>query len=92
MEVESPLYTLRHVHHSAVWCIDGFSLPKLCVACATERLEDKGELGVHLRKILSEFQALLSVARDGGSSKLTEVLNRDQRVLEHFSGLLYGEL
>ena len=90
MEVESPLLTSRHVHHSAVWCIDGFSLPKLCIACATERLEDKRELGVHLRKILSEFQALLSVSRDGGSCKLSEVLNRDQRVMEHLCGLLYG--
>lgn len=91
MEGDCPLFTSRHTHHSAVWCIDGFSLPKLCVACATERLENKGELTVHVKKILSEFQALLSAASGGGGRSLTLVLNGDQRVLEHICGLLFGK-
>ena len=92
LEGDCPLFTSRHVHHSAVWCIQGFSLPKLCVACATERLEGKGELSVHIKKVLSEFQALLSVAiNDSGSCRLSDVLNRDKRVLEHLCGLLFGE-
>ena len=92
MEDECPLFTSRHGHHSAVWCIEGFFLPKLCVACATERLEGKEELGVHTSKVLSEFKALLSVAGDDSSCRLIQVLHEDQRVLEHLCGLLFGEL
>lgn len=89
---DSPLLTSRHVHHSAVWTIEGFSLPIFCVACATERLEGKGELSVHVKKVLSEFQALLSVSsNEGGSCKLKEVLCGDQRVFEHLCGLLFGK-
>ena len=92
LEEDCPLFTPRHGHHSAVWCIEGFSLPKFCVACATERLEGKEELGVHVKKVLSEFRALLSVVGDGGRSRLCEVLCGDKRVLEHLCGLLFGEL
>ena len=88
---ECPLFTSRHAHHSAVWCIDGFSLPKLCVACAIERLETKDELQVHVKKVLSEFQALLSVSESNGSGcRLCVVLTRERRVLEHLCGLLFG--
>ena len=51
-----------------MWCIEGFSLPKLCVACATERLETKDELQIHVKKVLSEFQALLSASSEGDRS------------------------
>ena len=61
----------------------------MCVACTTERLEDKGE---HVKKVLSEFQALLSVAvNDSGTCRLSDVLNGDKRVLEHLCGLLFGK-
>ena len=88
---DCPLFTSRHAHHSAVWCIDGFSLPKLCVACAIERLETKDELQVHVKKVLSEFQALLRVSDSNGSGcRLCVVLTRERRVLEHLCGLLFG--
>ena len=91
---ECPLFTTRHAHHSAVWCVEGFSLPKLCVACATERLEARDELLVHVKKILTEFQALLNVSSDSNRSscRLCGVLTRDRRVLEHLCGLLFGML
>lgn len=94
LDVECPLFTARHAHHSAVWCIEGFSLPKLCVACATERLEAKDELQVHVKKVLSEFQALLSVFDEGerGGCRLCGVLTRDRRVLDHLCRLLFGTL
>ena len=89
---DCPLFTSRHAHHSAAWSIEGFSLPLFCVACATERLEGKGELSVHVRKVLSEFQALLNTSGgEGGGCRLTEVLCGEQRVLEHLCGLLFGE-
>ena len=47
-EEQCPLFKARHAHHSAVWTVPGFSVPQLCVACATERLESKGELAVHM--------------------------------------------
>ena len=92
LDRECLLFTSRHAHHSAVWCIEGFSLPKLCVACATERLEAKDELQIHDKKVLSEFQALLSVTSEGDKSgcRLCGVLTRDRRVLEHLCGLLFG--
>ena len=75
-----------------MWYIEGFSLPKLCVACATERLEAKDELQIHVKKVLSEFQALLSASSKGDRSgcRLCGVLTRDRRVLEHLCGLLFG--
>ena len=60
------------------------------MACATERLEAKDELQLHVKKVLSEFQALLSVSSDSGGCRLTNVLNRERRVLEHLCGLLFG--
>ena len=90
LDRECPLFTTRHAHHSALWCIEGFSLPKLCVACATERLEAKDELQVHVKKVLSEFQALLSVSSNSGGCRLSTVLSRERRVLEHLCGLLFG--
>ena len=62
------------------------------MACATERLEAKDELQVHVKKVLSEFQALLSVSGDSDRSgcRLCGVLTRDRRVLEHLCGLLFG--
>ena len=93
----SPLFTPRHSHHSAVWCIAGYSIPKLCIACATERLENysKGELNIHIKKILGEFQALLDScthARNPTEPTLLSVVSSDQRVVEHICGLLFGEV
>lgn len=84
---DCPLFTARHAHHSVVWCIPGVSLPTLCIACATERLENKGELGIHVKKVLGELQALL----DSSSGKLLEILNTDRRVTEHLCGLLFSK-
>ena len=89
------MFTARHSHHSAVWSVSGYSFPKLCIACATERLENisKGELSVHIKKILGEFQALLGAnahAYNGDAGLLT-VLSSDKRVLEHLCGLLFGK-
>ena len=94
--VSCPLLTARHAHHSAVWCVTGYSFPKLCIACATERLENhsKGELSIHIKKILGEFQALLSSAAHACNSSeqsFFSVLSTDSRVVEHLCGLLFGE-
>ena len=43
-----PIYTDRHSQHSAVWTIPGVTIPTLCIACATERLENEHELVVHV--------------------------------------------
>ena len=85
---ECPLFTSRHAHHSAVWTIPGFSVPKLCIACATERLEDKGELSVHLKKVLGELRALLGAS--GSTSSLLNTLSSDKRIIEHLCSLLFG--
>ena len=77
-----------HAHHSAVWTIPGFSIPRLCIACATERLETKGELTVHVKKVLNEFRALLG----SGDGELFQALSSDNRVLEHLCSLLFGML
>ena len=45
-----PLYTARHSQHSAVWTVPGFSMQRFCIACATERLENADELGVHVKE------------------------------------------
>lgn len=88
MEATScPLYTEHHAQHSAVWSVPGFSLPTLCIACIIERLEKKGELSLHTRKVLSEVQALLA---EGSQSKLFVVLKSDKRVLERLCGHLFG--
>ncbi|XP_064406867.1 meiosis inhibitor protein 1-like [Halichondria panicea] len=95
--VSCPLLTARHAHHSAVWCVTGYSFPKLCIACATERLENhsKGELNIHIKKILGEFQALLSStahACNSSEQSFFSVLSTDSRVVEHLCGLLFGLL
>lgn len=84
---ECPLFTSRHAHHSSAWTISGFSVPKLCIACTMERLENRGELSVHLRKVLGEFRGLLGAS---GSSSLLDTLSLDRRVLEHLCNLLFG--
>lgn len=83
------MFTELHSQHSTVWSVPGFSLPTLCVACVIERLEKKGELRLHTRKVLSEVQALLT---EGTQAKLLAVLKSDKRVLERFCGHLFGEL
>ena len=88
MDASSPLFTELHSQHSAVWSVPGFSLPTLCVACVIERLEKKGELRLHTRKVLSEIQALLT---EGAQAKLLAVLKSDKRVLERLCGHLFGE-
>lgn len=86
---ECPLFTSRHAHHSSAWTISGFSVPKLCIACTIERLENRGELSVHLKKVLGEFRGLLG-ASSGSSSSLLDTLSSDRRVLEHLCNLLFG--
>lgn len=88
METSCPLFTELHSQHSAVWSVPGFSLPTLCVACVIERLERKGELRLHVRKVLSEIQALLA---EGAQAKLLAVLKSDKRVLERLCGHLFGK-
>ena len=87
---ECPLFTSRHAHHSSAWTISGFSVPKLCIACTIERLENRGELSVHLKKVLGEFRGLLG-ASSGSSSSLLDTLSSDRRVLEHLCNLLFGK-
>ena len=88
---ECPLFTSRHAHHSSAWTISGFSVPKLCIACTIERLENRGELSVHLKKVLGEFRGLLGACGGGSSSSsLLDTLSSDRRVLEHLCNLLFG--
>ena len=82
-----PLFTENHGQHSSVWSVPGFSLPVLCVACLVERLERKGELSVHMKKVLGEVQGLLA---EGSQSRLLSVLKSDKRVLEKLCGHLFG--
>ena len=84
---ECPLFTSRHAHHSSAWTISGFSVPKLCIACTMERLENRGELSVHLKKVLGEFRGLLGAS---SSSSLLDTLSSDRRVLGHLCNLLFG--
>ena len=83
----SPLFTEQHGKHSSVWIISGFTLPVFCVACVTERLEDKRELNLHFKKILSELKALMS---PGKGCEILVVLKSDKRVFERLCGCLFG--
>ena len=58
----------------------GWTFPKLCIACATERLENhsKGELNIHIKNILGEFQALLSSTAHVCNSSEQSVLSTDR--------------
>lgn len=85
--MDCPLFTAKHAHHSAVWTIPGFSVPQLCVACATERLESREELAVHVKRVLAEFRALLRTS----NSAFFQTLSSDKRVLEHVCNLLFGK-
>ncbi len=89
-----PMFTVRHTRHSAVWSVTGYSFPKLCIACAIERLENhsKGELSIHIKKILGEFHALLSSSAHACSPSFFSVLSTDSRLVEHLCGLLFGEI
>jgi len=82
-----PLFTERHGRHSSAWCIAGFTLPSFCVACVVERLEEKKELSVNLKKIISETNSLLSPRKN----ELLMVLKSDKRVLERLSASLYSK-
>ena len=85
---ECPLFTSRHAHHSSAWTISGFSVPKLCIACTMERLENRGELSVHLKKVLGEFPWPA-----GSQQQQQQPLRHtliDRRVLEHLCNLLFG--
>ena len=84
-----PLFTDQHGQHSTVWSVPGFTLPTLCIACVIERLETKGELKLHIRKVLTELKALLSEGKD---CELLTVLKSDKRVLERLCGHLFGKL
>ena len=84
--MQCPLFTERHAHHSSVWTIPGFSMPQLCLACATERLEDRSGVPLHCRRVLSEFQALLTT----NCNSLVCAFSSDKRVLDHFSSVVFG--
>lgn len=86
MATHCPMFTERHIHHSAVWLIEGFSVSSFCLACATERLEHKSIVPLHCRQVLNEFQALLSAQ----NKPLIHILSSDRRVLDHFSTLVFG--
>lgn len=85
-KTQFPLFTQRHVHHSSVWTLKGFTVPTLCLACATERLEDKAELSLHHRRVLGELQGLLA----NKDSCLIHMLSSDRRVLDHLSTTVFG--
>ncbi|CAI8053235.1 Meiosis inhibitor protein 1, partial [Geodia barretti] len=87
-QTQFPLLTQRHVHHSSVWTLRGYSVPTLCLACATERLEDRADLSLHHRRVLGELQGLLT-AKD---SSLVRMLSSDRRVLDHLSTTVFGLL
>ena len=90
MEVEiCPLFTDQHGKHSAVWSITGFTLPVFCIACVAEKLEGKAELNLHLKKILSELNALMS---GGKHCELLTVLKSGKRVFERLCGCLFGKV
>lgn len=86
MAAHCPMFTERHIHHSAVWIIEGFSVSSFCLACATERLENKSEVHLHCRRVLNEFQALLTAQ----NKSLIHILSSDRRVLDHFSTVVFG--
>ena len=85
-QIQFPLFTQRHIHHSSVWTLRGYSVPTLCLACATERLEDRADLSLHHRRVLGELQGLLT-AKD---SSLVRLLSSDRRVLDHMSTTVFG--
>ena len=84
-----PLYTARHSQHSAVWTVPGFSMQRFCIACATERLENADELGVHVKKVLNEFQTLLSATNEKGA--FVKTITSNARIIEHLSNVLFGQ-
>ena len=84
-----PLYTARHSQHSAVWTVPGFSIHRFCIACATERLENADELGVHVKKVLNEFQTLLSATNEKGA--FVKTITSNARTIEHLSNVLFGQ-
>lgn len=84
-----PLFTEHHELHSTVWSVPGCTLPILCLACITERLENRNELNIHIKMALTELKALLY---EGKNSKALSVLKSDSRVLERLCGNLFGRL
>ena len=84
-----PLYTARHSQHSAVWTVPGFSIHRFCIACATERLESADELRVHVKKVLNEFQALLSATNE--KRTFVKTITSNAKITEHLSNVLFGQ-
>ena len=64
-------------------------MPSVCVACATERLENRQELKIHKMKVLREFSLLLKSERQE-HGVLIKMLQSDRRVLEHLCGIILG--
>lgn len=87
-----PLFTSRHQQHSAAWTVPGFSMQWLCIACATERLENSEELTVHVKKVLQEFQALLSSGAGEQGRAFIKTISSDTRTTEHLSNVLFSQL
>ena len=84
-----PLYTARHSQHSAVWTVPGFSIHRFYIACATERLESADELGVHVKKVLNEFQALLSATNEKGT--FVKTITSNTKITEHLRACSVSE-
>ena len=84
------LFTDRHTQHGTEWTFVGVTIPKLCILCVIERLENKQELQlmVFVRKILDEFVALLN-SRDTG---LLNALSSSRIVMDHFCSSLIGKI
>lgn len=81
------LLTQQHTNHDKCWVVPGYSLPKLCIACAIFRLEKKGETEVCCKKILDELEAILC----SGNGQAFTTLRSDSRVLQHLANILFGE-
>ena len=81
------LFKDRHTQHGTEWTFAGVTIPKLCILCVIERLENKQEQ-VFVQKILVEFVALLN-SRDTG---LLNALSSSRIVMDRFCSSLLGKI
>lgn len=91
MSAEYLLSTERHRNHNAVWTVQGFCIPQLCIACATERLEDSRELAVHRKMILNEFIAQFH-SKDRSEFVKLLVADGAGKIMEHLSNIVLGKV
>lgn len=84
------LCTERHIHHNRFWTVNGFTLPTFCIACATERLENRqNELTVKISLILDEFST--QTGKNGADSPLLKVIASDWKIIDHITTVLISE-